>query len=88
MENYLIIRHGSNAANQPMQATKAIAIVLNARDRLVATQIVGERHMVYGNQRLEAIRESKLNKRQKEEWKDLLEREAAGDKKSVITWCS
>jgi hypothetical protein len=58
MTNYLIYRHGSNAANQPMTPVMALDIV-EAKSQDEAKEIAMSRNEVYHNQYLSAVPESK-----------------------------
>ena len=75
MKSYLIIRHGSNAANQSMTPSAAIAIV-EAATAQEAKEIAAEDHTVYNNQYLEAIAEDDLTEEQCEEWNEVSSRDA------------
>jgi hypothetical protein len=61
MTNYLIYRHGSNAANQSMTPT-AVVCSVEAKDQTEAVKLAADRVTVYNNQRLEAIPASKCSK--------------------------
>lgn len=65
MPQYLVYRHGSNAANQHMTEKEPIAIV-KAKDR-------EESIAIWANQRLEAIPESRAKKA---DWNYVLEQDA------------
>ena len=68
---YLVLRHGSNAANQPMRLKKAIDIV-EARNQKEACEIVrgSGKHTIYNNQWLSAVSQYRANR---EDWFDATE---------------
>lgn len=61
MTNYLIYRHGANAANQSMTPVMAIDIVA-AKNKQEAIAISKGQITCYNNQFLSAVAESKANK--------------------------
>ncbi len=54
MKTFIIVRHGSNAANQSMRPRKVLGTV-QADDSGDAKRIAAETWTVYNNQHLEAI---------------------------------
>lgn len=75
MTSYLVYRHGSNAANQSMTPTSAVAIV-DAETQDEAHKIAGENVECYNNQHLELVAENDLTESQIEDWNDVAERSA------------
>lgn len=72
MTNYLIYRHGSNAANQSMTPVMAIAIVA-ATSLSAALAATRDQHTVYSNQQLTGVPQSKAKSR---DWNEVCEQEA------------
>lgn len=54
---YLVIRHGSNGANQPMTQSMPICFV-TASDADQARKLAAKRHTVYNNQFLQLVKEA------------------------------
>ena len=75
MTSFLIYRHGSNAANQSMTETAAVAIV-DAANEDDAKKIAGENLTCYNNQHFEAVAESDLTEEQCEDWNEVSSRDA------------
>lgn len=61
MTDYVILRHGSNSANQSMTEVMPLTII-RARSRDAAKKAAWELFTVYNNQFLEAIPESRASK--------------------------
>ena len=61
MTSYLIVRHGSNASNQPMCPRAPICWV-EAKNQEEAVRIALEDVTCYANQRLEAIPQSRVTR--------------------------
>lgn len=61
LTNYLIYRHGSNAANQSMTNKLPIAIIEETSKENAVAKALKE-HTCYANQFLSAVTESKANK--------------------------
>jgi len=72
MTNYLIYRHGSNAANQSLTNKLAIDIV-EAHNQSEACEIAATRNDCYVNQFFSAVCESRANK---EDWNCVCEEQA------------
>ena len=53
-KTFIVVRHGSNAANQSMQPRKVLGTV-EADTAETARKIAAERHTCYANQRFELI---------------------------------
>lgn len=53
-KTYIVVRHGSNAANQSMKPRKVLGTV-EAESPNAARKIAAERHTCYANQRFELI---------------------------------
>lgn len=70
--DWLIRRHGSNAANQPMTPAAAVGIVTDA-DEAAARRIAGEEINCYANQHLELVSYADCDS---DEWNSVLERDA------------
>lgn len=70
--DWLIRRHGSNAANQPVTPVAAVGIV-SAADYETARRVAGENVNCYANQYLELV---SLADCDAEEWNDVLSRDA------------
>ncbi len=64
---FLIYRHGSNGANQPMTQTSAICFV-DTDHTADAHRLAQIKHTVYNNQTLEARHESEVDT---DEWNEL-----------------
>ncbi|MBW7866546.1 MAG: hypothetical protein H3C30_19295 [Candidatus Hydrogenedentes bacterium] len=77
MSEYLIYRHGSNAANQHMCQTATVAIV-EARNQEEAKTLAAQKVTVYNNQHLEAVPRSRART---EDWND----QAMQDAESEMT---
>lgn len=72
MANYLIYRHGSNAANQSMTPVMAIDII-EAKNLDSALAIARDKHTVYPNQQLTGVCESRASRR---DWNAVVEQQA------------
>jgi len=75
MTNFLIYRHGSNAANQSMTPISAVAIV-EAETPEAAKAIAAQDHTCYANQFFSAVAEADLTEEQCEEWNEVSRRDA------------
>ena len=71
--HYVVIRHGSNAANQSMTPRMAVGIV-TARSRKEAQEIAEGTYDCYNNQHLELISESKASAA---DWNEAVEMDEA-----------
>ena len=69
MTNYLIYRHGSNAANQSRKNVQAIAIIA-AESKRHAIDIARLEFTVYANQFLSAVAESRAKN---SDWDEVVE---------------
>jgi hypothetical protein len=75
MTSYLVYRHGSNAANQSMTPTMAVAII-DAETEDAAREVARENVNCYANQYLEFVAESELTDDQAEDWNAVSLRDA------------
>lgn len=69
MQNWLIYRHGSNAANQSMTPVMPVCIVNGASDGLKAIARVVDEIVVYNNQFLSAVAEEECDA---DEWDSIV----------------
>lgn len=72
MKTFVIFRHGSNAANQSMTQTMAVAIV-EAKDKHEAIQTALDTVKLYANQYLEARFASRCKRSEIEEAQQVME---------------
>jgi hypothetical protein len=75
MKCFLVYRHGSNAANQPMTPSAAVAII-NATDEVEARKVATENINCYANQFLSFVDEEELTDEQVDDWNDVNQRDA------------
>jgi|GEM_PF-5873207 len=71
MATYLVLRHGSNGANQPGTQTMAVCFVeLEADDEEAARKLVLKKITVYHNQHLEVLAEDEVDN---DDWNNAVE---------------
>jgi len=75
MASFLVYRHGSNAANQPMTPDAAVAII-DAADKAEARKVARDNINCYANQFLSFVAEEEMTEEQMEDWNEVSNRDA------------